>query len=192
MNVGPWPKLNATQRGALMRKLGDLIAANAERLAEIEVKDNGKLISEMRGQTELYSAVVLLFRRPRRQDPGLGDSDRQAQHVSPTRKHEPVGVVVGIIPWNSPLMLVAWKLAPALAAGNTVVLKPSEFTSASTPRNDVHWWRRPAFRREWSTSLPALATRSGRRSSSIRRSPRSPSPDLTRPARKYTKVRRAA
>jgi len=46
-------------------------------------------------------------------------------------KHEPVGVVVGIIPWNSPLMLVAWKLAPALAAGNTVVLKPSESTSAS-------------------------------------------------------------
>jgi (Z)-2-((N-methylformamido)methylene)-5-hydroxybutyrolactone dehydrogenase len=130
MNVGLWPKLNATQRGALMRKLGDLIAANAERLAEIEVKDNGKLISEMRGQLNYIPQWYYYFG-------GLADKIQGSvipidkPNMFTYTKHEPVGVVVGIIPWNSPLMLVAWKLAPALAAGNTVVLKPSEFTSAS-------------------------------------------------------------
>lgn len=130
MNVGPWPKLNATQRGALMRKLGDLIAANAERLAEIEVRDNGKLISEMRGQLNYIPQWYYYFG-------GLADKIQGSvipidkPNMFTYTKHEPVGVVVGIIPWNSPLMLVAWKLAPALAAGNTVVLKPSEFTSAS-------------------------------------------------------------
>jgi acyl-CoA reductase-like NAD-dependent aldehyde dehydrogenase len=130
MNAGAWPKLNATQRGALMRKLGDLIAANAERLAEIEVKDNGKLISEMRGQLNYIPQWYYYFG-------GLADKIQGSvipidkPNMFTYTKHEPVGVVVGIIPWNSPLMLVAWKLAPALAAGNTVVLKPSEFTSAS-------------------------------------------------------------
>src|SRR5215471_7850524 len=130
MNVGPWPKLNATQRGALMRKLGDLIAANAERLAEIEVRDNGKLISEMRGQLNYIPQWYYYFG-------GLADKIQGSvipidkPNMFTYTKHEPVGVVVGIIPWNSPLMLVAWKLAPALAAGNIVVLKPSESTSAS-------------------------------------------------------------
>lgn len=130
MNVGAWPKLNATQRGALMRRLGDLIAANAERLAEIEVRDNGKLISEMRGQLNYIPQWYYYFG-------GLADKIQGSvipidkPNMFTFTKHEPVGVVVGIIPWNSPLMLVAWKLAPALAAGNTVVLKPSEFTSAS-------------------------------------------------------------
>ncbi|MBR1175233.1 aldehyde dehydrogenase [Bradyrhizobium sp. KB893862 SZCCT0404] len=130
MHVGEWPKLSATQRGALMRKLGDLIAANAQRLAEIEVKDNGKLISEMRGQLNYIPQWYYYFG-------GLADKIEGAvlpidkPNMFTYTKHEPVGVVVGIIPWNSPLMLVAWKLAPALAAGNTVVLKPSEFTSAS-------------------------------------------------------------
>jgi aldehyde dehydrogenase (NAD+) len=130
MNVGPWPRMTATQRGALMRKLGDLIAANAERLAELEVRDNGKLISEMRGQLNYIPQWYYYFG-------GLADKIQGSvlpidkPNMFTYTKHEPVGVVVGIIPWNSPLMLVAWKLAPALAAGNTVVLKPSEFTSAS-------------------------------------------------------------
>jgi acyl-CoA reductase-like NAD-dependent aldehyde dehydrogenase len=127
---GDWPKLNATQRGALLRKLGDLIGPNARRLAEIEVRDNGKLISEMGVQTAYMAQWYYYFG-------GLADKVEGA--VLPTDKpdtfnytrHEPLGVIGAIIPWNSPLLLTAWKLAPALAAGNTVVLKPSEYTSAS-------------------------------------------------------------
>src|SRR5688500_3119387 len=127
---GDWPKLTATQRGALLRKLGDLIGPNAKRLAEIEVKDNGKLISEMGLQTQYMAQWYYYFG-------GLADKIEGA--VLPIdkpdtfnyTKHEPLGVVAALTPWNSPLLLTAWKLAPALAAGNTVVIKPSEFTSAS-------------------------------------------------------------
>ena len=127
---GDWPKLTATQRGALLRKLGDLIAEQARHLAEIEVRDNGKLIAEMGAQTAYMAQWYYYYG-------GLADKIEGA--VIPTDKpdmfnytrHEPLGVVAAIMPWNSPLLLTAWKLAPALAAGNTVVIKPSEFTSAS-------------------------------------------------------------
>src|SRR5688572_543831 len=128
---GDWPKLNATQRGALLRKLGDLIGPKARQLAEVEVRDNGKLISEMGAQTQYMAQWYYYFG---------GLADKIEGSVLPTDKadtfnytrHEPLGVVAAIVPWNSPLLLTAWKLAPALAAGNTVVIKPSEFTSAST------------------------------------------------------------
>ena len=127
---GPWPQMTATQRGALLRKLGDLVAANAQHLAETEVRDNGKLLAEMAGQLNYVPQWYYYFG-------GLADKIQGA--VIPLDKkgyfnftrYEPLGVVVAITPWNSPLMLTAWKLAPALAAGNTVVIKPSEFTSAS-------------------------------------------------------------
>ncbi len=127
---GEWPKLNATQRGKLLRRLGDLVAENADRLAEIEVRDNGKLLAEMGMQLKYVPEWYYYFG-------GLADKIEGA--VLPIDKpdtftytrHEPLGVVVAIIPWNSPLMLLAWKLAPALAAGNTVIIKPSEYTSAS-------------------------------------------------------------
>ncbi|HEY4636367.1 MAG TPA: aldehyde dehydrogenase, partial [Rhodospirillales bacterium] len=117
--------------GHLLRKLGDLIAENAQKLAEIEVKDNGKLIAEMALQLKYAPQWYYYYG-------GLADKIEgkvlpidKAQHFAYT-VHEPLGVVVAIIPWNSPLLLTAWKLAPALAAGNTVVIKPSEFTPAST------------------------------------------------------------
>jgi acyl-CoA reductase-like NAD-dependent aldehyde dehydrogenase len=127
---GAWPKLNATQRGALLRKLGDLIAEKAEALAEVEVRDNGKLLAEMGGQLRYVPQWYYYYG---------GLADKIEGSVIPTDKaqvfnftrYEPLGVVAAITPWNSPLLLTAWKLAPALAAGNTVVLKPSEFTSAS-------------------------------------------------------------
>ena len=127
---GPWPQMTATQRGALLRKLGDLVAQNAQHLAEIEVRDNGKLFAEMSAQLNYVPQWYYYFG-------GLADKVQGA--VIPLDKkgyfnftrYEPLGVVVAITPWNSPLMLTAWKLAPALAAGNTVVIKPSEFTSAS-------------------------------------------------------------
>ena len=127
---GEWPKFNATKRGALLRKLGDLIADKANYLAEVEVRDNGKLYAEMSAQTAYMAQWYYYYG-------GLADKIEGA--VIPIDKpdtfnytrHEPLGVIAAIIPWNSPLLLTAWKLAPALAAGNTVVLKPSEYTSAS-------------------------------------------------------------
>jgi acyl-CoA reductase-like NAD-dependent aldehyde dehydrogenase len=129
--TGEWPKLNPSKRGALLRKLGDLITDKSKALAEIEVRDNGKLYAEMSAQTAYMAQWYYYYG-------GLADKIEGA--VIPTDKpdtfnytrHEPLGVVAAIIPWNSPLLLLAWKLAPALAAGNTVVVKPSEYTSAST------------------------------------------------------------
>jgi len=127
---GEWPKLNATKRGALLRKLGDLITEHSKALAETEVRDNGKLYAEMSAQTAYMAQWYYYFG---------GLADKIEGSVIPIDKpdifnytrHEPLGVVAMIIPWNSPLLLLAWKLAPALAAGNTVVVKPSEYTSAS-------------------------------------------------------------
>ena len=127
---GEWPKLNASKRGALLRKLGDLIGEKAKFLAEVEVRDNGKLYAEMSAQTAYMAQWYYYYG---------GLADKIEGHVIPSDKpdmlnytrYEPLGVVAAITPWNSPLLLTAWKLAPALAAGNTVVLKPSEFTSAS-------------------------------------------------------------
>ncbi|WP_454691729.1 aldehyde dehydrogenase [Achromobacter aloeverae] len=128
---GEWGALTATQRGALMRKLADLIARDAQKLAATEVRDNGKLIAEMQGQLNYIPQWFHYYG-------GLADKiqgstlplDKKG-YFAYTR-HEPLGVVAAITPWNSPLLLLAWKLAPALAAGCTVVVKPSEFTSAST------------------------------------------------------------
>ena len=127
---GPWAETTATQRGHMLRKLGDLIAENAEALAQTEVRDNGKLISEMAAQTRYAPEWYYYYG---------GLADKIEGTVIPTDKpdtfnytlREPVGVCAMITPWNSPLLLVAWKLAPALAAGCTAVIKPSEYTSAS-------------------------------------------------------------
>ena len=127
---GEWPKLTASRRGALLRRLGDLTTERSLALAEIEVRDNGKLYAEMSIHTA-YAAQWYNYYG------GLADKIEGA--VLPTDKpdtfnytrYEPLGVVAAIVPWNSPLLLTAWKLAPALAAGNTVVIKPSEFASAS-------------------------------------------------------------
>jgi aldehyde dehydrogenase (NAD+) len=127
---GDWRKLTATARGALLRRLGDLIAAEAERLATIESTDNGKLFAEMRGQLNYIPQWFHYFG---------GLADKIEGRVIPIDKpgvfnftrEEPLGVIAAITPWNSPLLLAAWKLAPALAAGNTVVWKPSEFSSVS-------------------------------------------------------------
>jgi aldehyde dehydrogenase (NAD+) len=127
---GEWRSMTASKRGALLRKLGDLITEHSTALAETEVRDNGKLYAEMSGQTAYMAQWYYYFG-------GLADKVEGA--VIPTDKpdtfnytrFEPVGVVAAIVPWNSPLLLTTWKLAPGLAAGCTFVIKPSEFTSAS-------------------------------------------------------------
>ena len=125
-----WRGLTATARGALLRRFADLAASEAERLAEIEATDNGKLLAEMRAQLNYLPHWFHYFG---------GLADKIEGRVIPIDKpgvftftrEEPLGVVAAITPWNSPLLLAAWKLAPALAAGNTVVWKPSEFSSVS-------------------------------------------------------------
>ena len=126
-----WEPMKPTERGKILVRLAELIERDAVRLGEIEVKDNGKLFAEMGAQTKYLAEWYRYFG-------GLADKVEGA--VIPIdkpgmlnyTKYEPFGVVGLITPWNSPLLLLAWKLAPALAAGNTAVIKPSEFTSAST------------------------------------------------------------
>lgn len=128
--AGPWASMHPSDRGALLNRLADLIAANAERLAELEVRDNGKLRVEMLGQMRYLPRWFQYYG---------GLADKIEGRMPPTDKkgmlhyvsYEPIGVVGAITPWNSPLLLTVWKLAPALAAGNTVVIKPSEFASTS-------------------------------------------------------------
>jgi aldehyde dehydrogenase (NAD+) len=127
---GPWPSMTATARGGLLRRLGDLIAANAEELAAIEVRDNGKLMAEMLGQLRYIPQWYYYFGGLADKVQGAVIPSDKADMFNYTR-YEPLGVCVAITAWNSPLLLTAYKLAPALAAGNTVVLKPSEYTSVS-------------------------------------------------------------
>jgi acyl-CoA reductase-like NAD-dependent aldehyde dehydrogenase len=131
LTSSPWAEMTPTQRGALMRRLGDLIARDAAKLAATEVRDNGKLLAEMQGQLNYIPQWFYYYG-------GLADKiqgttlplDKKGYFAF--TRNEPVGVVAAITPWNSPLLLATWKIAPALAAGCTIVIKPSEFTSAST------------------------------------------------------------
>jgi aldehyde dehydrogenase (NAD+) len=128
--TGPWASLTASARGQLLYRLGDLIAENAQNLADIEVRDNGKLMAEMSAQLRYAGQWFRYFG---------GLADKIEGSVIPIDKpdmlnftrREPLGVIAAIVPWNSPLLLMSWKIAPALAAGNTVVVKPSEYTSCS-------------------------------------------------------------
>ena len=129
--TGPWPNMTQSARGKLLRRIAELAEQHAEYLAQVETRDNGKLISEMSVQTKYLVEWYNFFG---------GLADKITGSVVPIDKpdhftytlREPLGVCAFILPWNSPLLLLAYKLAPALATGNTVVIKPSEFTSAST------------------------------------------------------------
>ncbi len=130
---GDWPKLSARQRGNLLYKLADLIEQNKEELARLETLDNGKPLTE--AMTVDLPFVIACYRYYA----GWADKIQgktipvDGPHFCYTR-HEPVGVVGQIIPWNFPLLMQAWKLAPALAAGNTLVLKTAEQTPLSALR----------------------------------------------------------
>jgi len=126
-----WRRTTPTQRGAMLRRLADLVVENAEALAQAETSDNGKLIREMRVQARVALPETLYY--------FAGLADKLEGSVIPALRptilnytlREPLGVIAAITPWNSPLLLTANKLAPALAAGNAVVVKPSEHSSAS-------------------------------------------------------------
>ncbi len=128
--VGPWARIAPAERGRLLRRVGELITANAERLAVVESLDSGKRISEARGDVagaartfEFYAGAC---------DKQQGDSfPLGPDHLAYT-VNEPVGVTAHIIPWNYPISTAARGIAPALAAGCTVVAKPAEQTPLTT------------------------------------------------------------
>ncbi len=128
-----WRDLSQTKRGHLLRRLGDLVAENAEELARSETQDNGKLLREMRGQLTTLPEYFYYYAglADKIQGDVIPTSDRRVLNYT---SREPLGVVGAITPWNSPLTLTTSKLAPALCAGNTVVIKPSEYTSATVLR----------------------------------------------------------
>ncbi len=122
---GPWSKMTATERGKMLFKLADLMTENSEILGSVETTDSGKLAVETRGQSAYVAEYYRYYG-------GLADKvegrtlpiDKPNLHVFTTQ--EPIGVVAGIVPWNAEMLLTATKAAPALAAGNTVVIKSSE------------------------------------------------------------------
>ena len=128
---GPWGQMSATERARLLLRLADLLERDAPELARIETHDNGKLLREMAGQAAALPAWYRYFA-------GLADKihgdtiDADRRDYLIYTRHEPVGVVGAIVPWNSPLLLLTWKAAPALAAGCTLVAKPSDQTPVST------------------------------------------------------------
>jgi len=126
-----WKGMVPMERGLLLRRFGDLLRDNAEKLARIETTDNGKLIREMLGQARALPSYYYYY---------AGLADKILGETIPLEKtsifnytlRDPIGVVAIITPWNSPLLLLSFSLAAALACGNTVVVKPSEHASAST------------------------------------------------------------
>ncbi len=125
--TGPWATMSAVERSQLMRALGDSLARDAKELAVIETRDNGKIIRETSAQAGALKSYLDFFA-------GVADKIHGEQLPNPSpdflvyTEKVPVGVVGVIVPWNSPLMLLTWKLGPLLAAGCTAVIKPSDIT----------------------------------------------------------------
>ncbi len=125
--AGPWRhKITATQRGLLLYKLAELIRRDTARLAELETRDNGKPLRDT--TTEIQRAVDWLIYFAGAADKIQGEQIPFKPDALAYTRREPVGVVGAILPWNSPIMLYSWKIGPALAAGNAMVLKPAEQT----------------------------------------------------------------
>jgi len=130
---GPWRKMHASERGRLLHRLADLIEKSADQLARLESIDNGKPLSVAKAVD--VAKTIACYRY------FAGWADKVQGKTIPIdgdffcyTKHEPIGVVGQIIPWNYPMLMQSWKLAPALATGNTVVMKPAEQTPLSALR----------------------------------------------------------
>ena len=129
MRGGPWSEMTPTARGKTLRKLSDLMAEHSEALGRVETRDTGKMFKETRWQSTYIAEYYHFF---------AGAADKIAGETLPIDKpdmfvftdREPLGVVAAVIPWNSQMFLSAVKIAPALAAGNAIVLKASEHASA--------------------------------------------------------------
>ncbi len=128
--TGPWPRMSGAERAAILRKMGNEITTRTDELARMEVRDNGKPLPEAvwdikdtAGCFHFYAGMAERFDTHAEQEITLSMDRFKSKAVK-----EPVGVAGAIIPWNFPMLMAAWKVAPALAAGCTMVLKPSELT----------------------------------------------------------------
>jgi len=127
---GPWSRMTPTDRGRCLRRLGDLLAEKSEELGRIEAIDTGKLFKETRWQAKYIAEFFHFY---------AGAADKIHGETLPIdkpdmfvfTKREPLGVIAAVVPWNSQLFLAAVKIGPALAAGNTIVLKASEHASVA-------------------------------------------------------------
>ncbi len=128
---GEWPVLSGLERGQFVLKIAELIRRDLNELAELESLDTGKTIEESKADMDDIANVFQYYA-------GLADKDGGEVISSPIPDsvskivREPIGVCGQITPWNYPLLQASWKIAPALAAGNTIVLKPSEITPLTT------------------------------------------------------------
>ncbi|MDQ7776881.1 MAG: aldehyde dehydrogenase family protein [Paracoccus aminovorans] len=126
---GPWPRLSGAERGAILRRMGDLIAARRDELARLEVRDNGKPLPEANWDIDDTAGVFHFYADlAERLDGAEQPIPLAAEGFTSKAVREPIGVAGAIIPWNFPMLMASWKVAPALAAGCTMVLKPSELT----------------------------------------------------------------
>ena len=130
---GPWPRMSAADRGRLLYKLADLIEEHADELAMLEALDNGKPYHVARA-ADLGLAIATYRYYAGWADKVQGRTIPVAGNYFTYTRHEPVGVVGQIIPWNFPILMQTWKLAPALATGNTIVMKPAEQTPLTALR----------------------------------------------------------
>src|SRR6201993_4496184 len=133
---GPWPRLSPSERGKIIWKIGDLILANLEELAQLESLDNGKPIAIARAAdvplaADLFHYMAGWATKIEGNTIGLSVPYTPGTEYHAFTRREPIGVVAQIIPWNFPLLMAAWKLGPALASGCTVVLKVAEETPLS-------------------------------------------------------------
>ncbi len=130
---GPWPRMAAAERTAVLRRIAQGITARLKEIAALETRDNGKPVLEAEWDVgdaafvfNYYADLAEVHDAEGPQTVDVGDP-----HFASSISTEPLGVVAAITPWNFPLLMAVWKVAPALAAGCTIVLKPSEFCSAS-------------------------------------------------------------
>lgn len=128
---GPWPRTPSPERGDLLHRIAELLVRDREDIARVESLDTGKTLAEGRIDVDDVTAVFRYYAALARTDSGRV-VDAGSPDVASRIVHEPVGVCSLIAPWNYPLLQISWKIAPALAAGNTMIVKPSELTPLST------------------------------------------------------------
>lgn len=129
---GPWPRTPVSERAALLRRVADLLQRDRETIALVESRDTGKTLEEGRVDVDDVTAAFRYFADLVVSEGAGRVVDAGSSEVHSVVAYEPVGVCALITPWNYPLLQASWKIAPALAAGNTFVIKPSEITPLST------------------------------------------------------------
>src|SRR6202795_34791 len=185
---GPWRTMRAAERGHILLRWADLLKQHADEIAWLESLDAGKPIAAVLRQ-DFPAAVDTLTYYAGWADKITGEGVSTRDDALTYRVREPVGVVAAIVPWNFPLMIGMWKLAPALACGCTIVMKPAELTSLSALAS-VNWRSKRVCRQASLISSPVQAVSSATLSSTIPMWTRSPSRDRRVLAAEFCAARR--